>query len=286
MIIFWYTLDMDELQKKKQWTMIISGLVAFAGAEAIAFVSAPRALKSFVSRDSTPEEGLAALLAVLLVFFSFLVLVRYFRERNLLGFFFFISLFFGLYFLFGLYLPAIPALAFSLLLILSKALGRRVITQNLALLPGLAGIGVAVGLSFTPYGALLLLAALSVYDIIAVYFTKHMVALFRNMLKGGVIPAIIIPEKFSGLIQKIEDIKPGAGFMLIGTGDLALPTIFVVAVSGVGTSASLASGLGSMIGFVATELIFTHQRFRRPMPALPPIATGTILGFLVERLLY
>lgn len=265
--------------------MLTSGMIAFAITEVIAVLSSNRALSAFIQADTTPEETVATFFALLLAFFAFLVLVRYFRERNLLGFFFFLSLFFGLNFLFSLYLPAIAALIVSLTLLLGKALGRRVLTQNLALIPGLAGIGIAVGLSLTPIGAMILLSALSAYDIAAVYLTKHMVALFRGMLSGGVIPAVIIPEKFSGLVQKIDKIKPGGGFMLLGTGDLVLPTIFVVAVSGLGTTAIVASAVGSVLGFAATELIFTHQRFRRPMPALPPIATGTILGFLVERLL-
>ncbi len=265
--------------------MIPFGILAFAATEAIAFFSMPRALVTFGSADATPAEALATFVSLLLTFFAILVLLRYFRERNLLGFFFFISLFFGLYFLLSLYLPPLAALTVSLGIVLVKALGRRVITQNLALIPGLAGIGLAVGLSLTPHGALILLVVLSIYDIIAVYFTKHMVTLFRGMLKVGVIPAVIIPEKFFGLAQKIEEIKPGMDFLMIGTGDLILPTIFVVAVSGLGRDAVLASAAGSLVGFIATEMIFTHQRFRRPMPALPPIATCTILGFLLERLL-
>lgn len=264
--------------------MLASGILVFILTEYIALVSAPRALLEFIKVDTTPEEAVASALALILIFFSLLVLVRYFRERNLIGFFFFLSLFFGLQFLFSLYLPSLVALLAAFALVLGKALGRYVITQNLALIPGLAGIGVAVGLSLTPYGAMILLVVLSLYDILAVYFTKHMVAMFRGMLQHGVIPAIIIPEKFSGLFKRVYDISPGSGFMLLGTGDIVIPAIFAVSVSSLGNTAALAAVIGSVIGFISTELIFTNQRFRKPMPALPPIATCTILGFLVERL--
>ena len=90
------------MENRKQWTMIPFGILAFAATEAIAFFSMPRALVNFASTDITPEEALATFVSLLFVFFAFLVLLRYFRESNLLGFFFFISLVFGLYFIWAL----------------------------------------------------------------------------------------------------------------------------------------------------------------------------------------
>lgn len=273
------------VKNRAQWVLLLSGMGAFLTTELLAVFSLPRALAASFVAEATPEEALATFFALMFGFFAFLVLFSYFRNRNLWGFFFFISLFFGLNFFLSLYFGTGFALFLSLALILGKALGRRVITQNLALIPGLSGIGIAIGMSLTENGALILLLILSFYDIIAVYFTKHMVALFRGLLRGGVIPAVIISEKFSGLGQKVDKISAGAGFMFLGTGDIVLPTIFIVAISGLGGAAIGGSILGSLIGFAATEIIFTHQRFRRPMPALPPIATCTILGFLLARLM-
>lgn len=273
------------LKTAAQWTMLFSGMCAFLATELLAVFSVPRALRAFIIAEATPKETLSAFFAFIFVFFALLVLFAYFRERNLLSFFFFVSLFFGLNFLLSLYFRAAPALLLSLALVLGKAFGRRVIIQNLALIPGMAGIGIAIGMSLTESGALILLLILSFYDIIAVYFTKHMVALFRGLLNRGVIPALIIPVNFYGLFGSINKISPGAGSMLLGTGDIVLPTIFIVAISAVGQVAVWSTIFGSLLGFAATEIIFTHQRFRRPMPALPPIATGTILGFLVGRLL-
>ncbi len=271
---------------KTQLTMIVSGMIVFIFTEIIAVASVHRASSSFIKIDENPAEVLTTAIAFSLVFLGLLALFRYFRERNLFGFFFYLSLFFGLNFLLSLYLPWIGALLIALALFLGKALGRRVITQNLALLPGLAGISVAVGLAFTPYGAMFLLLVLSFYDIVAVYFTKHMISLFRRLLSSGVIPAIIIPERFSGFLRRTYEVTPGFGFMLLGTGDIIVPAVFIVSVSALGWPVVMGSIVGSLLGFAATETIFTHQHFRRPMPALPPIATGTILGFLIGRLLY
>lgn len=273
------------IKNRAQAVMLLSGMGAFLATELLAVFSLPRALVASFASEATPKETLATFFALVFGFFALLVLFRYFRDRNLWGFFFFISLFFGLNFFLSLYFSPYLALFLSLILVLGKALGRRVVTQNLALIPGLSGIGIAIGMSLTENGALILLLVFSFYDILAVYFTKHMVALFRGLLRGGVIPAVIISEKFSGLWQKVDKISAGAGFMFLGTGDIVLPTIFIVAISGLGEVAIWGSILGSLIGFAATEIIFTHQRFRRPMPALPPIATCTILGFLTARLM-
>lgn len=265
--------------------MIGGGMLAFLATEVLAVFSVSRKGISFFESAATPREIIAAWLAFLMLFFSVLVLFKYFRDRDLFGFFFFLSLLFGLNFLFSLYLPPIAALPLSLALLLGKALGRRVFTQNLALIPGLAGISIAVGASLGQTTAMIFLIVLSFYDIIAVYFTKHMVALFRGLLSHGVIPAIIIPEKLSGFLKRTYEINSGSNFMLLGTGDIIVPAMFVVAVAPLGAPAAVGAVLGSLLGFVATETIFTHQRLRRPMPALPPIATGTILGFLAARML-
>lgn len=265
--------------------MIGGGMLAFLLTEALAVFSVSRRGISFFDSVGTPREIIASWLAFLMLFFSLLVLFKYFRDRDLFGFFFFLSLLFGLNFLFSLYFSPIVALPLSLALLLGKALGRRVFIQNLALIPGLAGISIAVGESLGQNTAMALLIVLSFYDIIAVYFTKHMVVLFRGLLSHGVIPAIIIPESFSGFLKRTYEISPGSGFMLLGTGDIILPAVFAVAVSPLGYAAVLGAVAGSLLGFVATETIFTHQRFRRPMPALPPIATGTILGFFIVRML-
>lgn len=273
-----------KLRIKSQVTMLLSGAAAFALTEIIAAASLPRAKNILAVAETTPKEILATWLAFLLVFFALLFLFNYFREKNLFGFFFYLSLFFGVNFLLSLYLPWIVSLLVALALFLGKALGRFVITQNMALIPAMSGIGLAVGLALTPNGAMILLLALSFYDIIAVYFTKHMVSMFRGMLSAGVIPAIIIPERVSGLFRRTYEVAPGAGYMLLGTGDIIVPVVFLAAVSGGGYGAVISSAMGSLAGFAATETIFTHQRFRRPMPALPPIASGTILGFLIYKL--
>jgi len=42
------------------------------------------------------------------------------------------------------------------------------------------------------------------------------------------------------------------------------------------------TSLFSLIGLFITHLIFVNQKSRRPMAALPPIATLTIIGYLVS----
>src|SRR3989338_2886206 len=65
-------------------------------------------------------------------------------------------------------------LAAALIFALVFSKGWNVLIHNLGLVLGVGGIAAIFGLSISAEFGLILLAALSVYDIIAVYLTKHM----------------------------------------------------------------------------------------------------------------
>ena len=83
----------------------------------------------------------------------------------------------------------------------------------------------------------------------------------------------------------MKNVTPGEGFMILGSGDVALP--LVLAASLVRTSLTQASVVAvfSLLGLILTHLIFTNQATRRPMAALPPIAAMSIIGYLVTSML-
>ena len=65
---------------------------------------------------------------------------------------------------------------------------------------------------------------------------------------------------------------------------MALPAFFVAAVARENFVAGVGAAAGSLIGLMFTDFIFSWGH-RKPMPALPPIAFGTLLGFFVAILL-
>ena len=140
------------------------------------------------------------------------------------------------------------------------------------------------GLSLSIEAAIIILAILSCYDIISVYKIGHMVKMFKGVAKTGAIFSLILPEKFSGFKMKIKDVTPGEGFLYLGGGDLAFPAILMVSALSHSTTSSIAIAIGATFGLSVTHFLFVTQKSRKPMPALPPIALGSILGFLVSML--
>ena len=128
----------------------------------------------------------------------------------------------------------------------------------------IAGMGGYLGASLHFIPALLLLLGLSLYDIIAVFGTKHMVTLAKEA-KGN-IPMFSIPMK--------------RRFMGMGTGDLAIPSVFSVSVlQDFSMNHALFTVVGGMIGLVSL-FIYILKREKVVLPALPPITIGLFLGFL------
>lgn len=116
--------------------------------------------------------------------------------------------------------------------------------HNLLVVGGLAGIGGMLGLTLFPRDVIILLIILAIYDVIAVYKTKHMVEMAKEMIKKRVILGIIVPEKIMGFRASMIDVehdkiparrifKPGekVKFMILGGGDLALPLLLIVSVA-------------------------------------------------------
>ena len=123
---------------------------------------------------------------------------------------------------------------------------------------------------------------MSVYDYIAVYKTKHMVKMAKTMIAGRAIFAMIYPEHWHGFRSHLNKTHPGEGFMMLGTGDFVFPIIMATSAYTVSATAAWTVLAVSLLGLLLMHLIFSLQKVRRPMPALPPLAAFSIIGFLVS----
>ncbi|MEK7579714.1 MAG: presenilin family intramembrane aspartyl protease [Patescibacteria group bacterium] len=176
----------------------------------------------------------------------------------------------------------ISTLAAALLSILVLKM-KIILLHNIGMIFALAGVGAIIGLSLTPFSVVILLIALSFYDIIAVYKTKHMVKLAEDMVKARAISGIVLAPSLKDWAGSLENVKPGGRFMILGSGDIIMPLILIASVIGF---SNLASGLVvlafSLLGLFLTYYLFITQKTRRPMAALPPIAVMSIIGYLVS----
>ena len=221
------------------------------------------------------------LLLFFLMTLLFFLLVRKVKSRIFFEAFLTLAVFAGLWFLCDIWLNSDLAVAAALLMTILKFFYKRIWWQNMVIVLGVSGIAISLGLSLPWITGLALLMILSFYDIAAVYATGHMVQMFRGLIERGVIFALILPVKASWLGRSLKEVKPGEDFMLLGTGDLALPGLFVASLVRENVTWAIFAAFGAMLGFILMNIIFANQAQKRPMPALPLIAAGAVLGFVV-----
>jgi presenilin-like A22 family membrane protease len=185
----------------------------------------------------------------------------------------------------SIWLNSISSMVFSAIFNLVFWLARNVIMQNIAMVLTLAGIGAVLGLSIDPLLAVAILVILSFYDIIAVYKTRHMITMAQDMMQSGALFGFIIPQKASGFKEKTTQIVPGDQFMVLGSGDVVLPLLLTASLVRQSMGQALIVLVFSLLGLLFMNLVFTNQKIRRPMAALPPIAALTIIGYLVALLM-
>ncbi|OGD24992.1 hypothetical protein A2819_01655 [Candidatus Azambacteria bacterium RIFCSPHIGHO2_01_FULL_40_24] len=208
-------------------------------------------------------------------------LIRIMHGGLFLRIFFLLALFSGILVTLGIFLSNTWSLIFSLLLVAAYSLYPYVWFHNMVLILTLPGIAAVLGASLTPYTAIILLIFMSVYDYIAVYKTKHMVKMAKTMIAGRAIFAMIYPEHWHGFRSHLNKTHPGEGFMMLGTGDFVFPIIMATSAYTVSATAAWTVLAVSLLGLLLMHLIFSLQKVRRPMPALPPLAAFSIIGFLV-----
>jgi presenilin-like A22 family membrane protease len=220
--------------------------------------------------------------------FLMLLFLRKFKGKYLFKFFFSAAIIFGAQGPFGLFLPQIYALLASIMLVIFRFLHPRIWTQNIVIIIGISGIAASLGASADTIFAMFILIFLSVYDIVAIYKTRHMAKLFHNMAERGAVLALIIPESFLMWKNKFSFIKSENKneFIFLGTGDIALPLFFATSAFPDGIEFSIAIISGAVIGLIIDHIIFISQKENKAIPALPMIALFSIAGYVLASMIY
>lgn len=216
--------------------------------------------------------------------FLFLIL-KYVKKPWVIKILFYLAIFEGLWLFSQAYFSYPYNFVFIACLLLYWIIFKNVIIHNLLIILSLPAIAVVFGASILPSTGILILIFLAIYDYWAVYKTTHMVKMFEGLAESKAYFAFIIPQNFQGLFKKINTVSPATEFMFLGTGDLAIPAIFVVSCLQINILTSLFTGLGAILGFILLYIIFITQKERKPMPGLPPIVLGTLLGFIAAQII-
>lgn len=278
---------MPEEKRELSWNIFFWEAVLFILTSVLGILTAVRVSESFkIENIEIPNISFQNFIFSFAIATAFIFLLsrilKYSRGRDVIFRLLFVfSVFLGGTLLLASWIWDLAALALSLIIILWWLKKPSVFNHDILMILGIAGSGSILGLSLTPQVIIWLLVILSVYDIIAVYKTRHMVEIAKAMIQSKAALAFIIPPNFLGFSEGLEKIKPGEKFLILGGGDVALPLLLSVSLIPQGIASSLAVSAFSLFGLLAGFLIFMTRKIYRPLPALPPIAFFSIIGYLV-----
>ena len=166
----------------------------------------------------------------------------------------------------------------------------RIWLHDLLLILAMVSIGAVFGTLLSPWPVMILLLAASVYDIVAVRF-GYMMWMARKLSQTETLPAFIIPTtlanwnldlRASGVQKLLEGEAAEREFSILGGGDIGFPFILVVSIfSRYSLGDSLAVAAFALAGLFAAYLIQRLFLEGKPMPALPPISFGGLIGLLI-----
>lgn len=211
-----------------------------------------------------------------------IIAARRFKKVKSISFkaFFAVASFVGSMLFFTIWISPLAALVLSSLLVAWWLKRRNVFNHNVALAVGIIGLGTALGVRLEPSAIVLLLPVFAVYDYIAVYKTKHMVRMAKEMMRSQAVMGFIIPQHLADL-QNGSGRDPSRKYIVVGSGDAVFPLIFIGVVASGGMFPALFMGAFSILGFFLAFFLLMRQRTRRPIPALPPIALLLLVGYLI-----
>ncbi len=276
----------------RQVTLLMIASFLFVQLAALAIGS--RFIAERVSVVENPADPANAGIFFAYVLFSavmLLLVLKFYSGKLLFLALEFLLLFFSLQIVFSLVVGAtIAATVAALGLSLARFAFPRV--RALFLLAASAVVGALLGASLDVVPAVLFSALLAGYDVVAVFYTKHMVTLARELSDRGAAFSIRIAEGGEKKTKNAVDDRPagkksGAGKEVeaieLGTGDLVIPAMLHVSALKLSLVHAAASFAGGVLGLAF--LFYVLEKQRGYWPALPPIVFGALAAGGVVQLL-
>ena len=195
---------------------------------------------------------------------------------------FFGSIFLAISIALGVLINPILAFITALILALIKIFKPNFVVHNVSEVLMYSGIAVLLVPLFEVKWAIALLLTISLYDVYAVFKSKHMVTMAKFQLKSKVFAGIMVPYKAVKGRKKGEKVS-GA---IIGGGDVAFPLIFSGVVMGslvkVGQISEMAFLKTLIIPlFVCATLLFLLLKGKQGKfyPAMPFVTAGCLIAY-------
>ncbi len=173
----------------------------------------------------------------------------------------------------------LPSLAFALLVLVLRRRDSLPL-YNASSAVSIIAFSLLFGLFLKPDLIILLMAAMSIYDVIGVLYTRHIKYIWFGMVKK-------LPEFNPMWRDMIAVIFPqeARGYVMIGAGDFALPALLTVNLA---TSSLLAGGISLLLstaGFFTLQKLasMTTKSSDTGLPGIPVLALFSAIALLLVR---
>ena len=171
---------------------------------------------------------------------------------------------------------------------LAAYLINRVITHDALALVTIAIFSGVCGSVVGPLPCMVFLGAMLVLDFFEVYIAKYMIVVVDRMASLRLVPVFFLPPTLGAFLDRPpQEFKTEGGkqrWMLLGLGDLGIPTLLVVScimfLPGAGPA------LGATLGIIAGYKVLGYLALDgKPHAGLPPIAGGALIGCVLGAVL-
>jgi presenilin-like A22 family membrane protease len=188
--------------------------------------------------------------------------------------------------------PALEVIAYAAAAVAGLAwlFWARIWLHDLLLLIALAGAGSVFGFLFSPWTFMIFTLIIAVYDVLAVRFGL-MVWMADRLSQSASLPAFIFPRQIKDWRLSLDAVRFGElkeqapaerEYAVLGGGDIGFPLMLSVSVYfQTHLAGGLVVGIFALAGVVSAFLIQASWLRGKPMPALPPIALFSFIGFLI-----
>lgn len=206
----------------------------------------------------------------LIIFMTiFILLLARFRLAKLWKAWFFLAVWFALIISLSVFVDEKIAIVIALLGAIFKVLEVDIYIHNLTELFIYGGLVAVFAPIFNTFSIMVLLFLISVYDMIAVWSTKHMIKLAKFQTSLKVFAGLLIPY----------DKKRAA---ILGGGDIGFPLLFTVVIySALGVKALIIP----IFTAIALFSLLVYGKKNKYYPAMPYITAGCLAGYFFTYLL-
>ena len=254
--------------------------------------------------DLSKDSSYYVIPAIVVVGTVLILLIMKFNLRILWKLWFLFAIMMCLSFAFGAWLPGAAAFGLGLLLALWKVFKPNIIVHNLTeifIYGGLVSIFIAV---VSLWAAFALLVIISLYDMYAVWKSKHMVSLANFQKDTGLFAGLMVqysrgtqPARKEGTGTTRKEETANVQSAVLGGGDIGFPLIFATALFinkaqmamcyGATADAALGKGLlaASMVPLfagIALFILLMAAKKDRFYPAMPFITLGCMAGWILS----